>query len=210
MTWIFKICCAENIERHPSHRPYVYMCVCVNLNRIFGCCWSYLHNFCLSQNIKSTKSTISDGDCKDIDDFPVQTQIKKKREKNKVNVCALNTHITATTIRHRQSKKKNGMKIFARNQYKEWISLYRSYKKNGGVCLNSNVTFRPNHQHSELKEPVIVVGELWWPFHFLFSAKCSRSPCSWSWVFGVPFFSFLGRRPSINFQLHFQCAGSEL
>lgn len=57
-------------------------------------------------------------------------------------------------------QKKNGMKIFARNQYKEWISLYRSYKKNGGVCLNSNVTFRPNHQHSELKEPVIVVGEL--------------------------------------------------
>lgn len=129
MTWIFKICCAENIERHPSHRPYVYMCVCVNLNRIFGCCWSYLHNFCLSQNIKSTKSTISDGDCKDIDDFPVQTQIKKKREKNKVNVCALNTHITATTIRHRQSKKKMEWKFLLVINIKNGSAFIEAIKK---------------------------------------------------------------------------------
>lgn len=39
MTWIFKICCIES-------NCCVYECM--NLNRIFGCAWLYLHNFCLN------------------------------------------------------------------------------------------------------------------------------------------------------------------
>lgn len=82
-----------------------------------------------SENIKSTKSTISDGDCENIADFPVQTQ----REHCALEQCT-HTNIAIGKEEHIKDEEevevveKKGMKNSARNQYTKWISFYRSYK----------------------------------------------------------------------------------
>lgn len=126
---IFKICCASELWISIGFSDVVhgiYIIFALKKEKV-----THTHT-----SKASSKSTISDGDCGNIADFPVLDPSKESQQYN-IWKC-----------KEEDGKTKRRMKNSARNQYMKWISFYRRYK-NGEftrMAIRKKVTEKA-HKH---------------------------------------------------------------